>query len=139
MSNPADNLQPRWAKWLLIPIIAAGALYLWLWLTPSATIHYHEDAKDEQWYVWNVQHRIYRGQMEPGGGSFGSGYLFPDDGFFMEFGWWNNKDPGHCISITPTLRGTHVYLDANGNIDWRPGSGTDVELLKRCELDTTPP
>jgi len=45
----------------------------------------------------------------------------------------------HCISITPKWPNTHIFLDADGSIDFHEGSGTDVDSLKECQWDLTKP
>lgn len=103
-------------------------------------VHYTKDGRDEFSYFWNVQDRIYRGRMSPGGGTIDHGFIFPDENFFVEFSWRNrNGGRSHCISITPKWRNTHIYLDADGNIDMREESGTDVERLKECQWDLAKP
>lgn len=42
-----------------------------------------------------------------------------------------------CVSITPKWPSTHIYLDENGNVDNRKGSGTDTDRLKRCPDPST--
>jgi hypothetical protein len=51
---------------------------------------------------------------------------------FMEFDWWDKSGRSRCISIIPKWPSTNIYLDADGNIDWRKESGTDVDRLKKC-------
>ena len=33
---------------------------------PAATVHYSKNGVDELRFIWNVQHRIYKGRMQPG-------------------------------------------------------------------------
>ncbi|MCY1400628.1 hypothetical protein D9M71_157230 [compost metagenome] len=57
----------------------------------------------------------------------------------MEIYWWNDVGFRHCVNITPKWPNTHIYLDANGNIDHSEPSGTDSDRLKKCITDTAPP
>lgn len=49
------------------------------------------------------------------------------------------KTRNHCVNVTPKWPTTHIYLDANGDIDTREGSGTDTDRLKQCTTDTAKP
>ncbi len=100
-------------------------------------VHYAKSGKGELKYIWNVQNRIYKGRMKPGGGTSDTGFIFPDDKFFMEIHWWRAGVRMRCVSITPKWRTTHIYLDENGNVDKRKGSGTDTDRLKRCPDPST--
>lgn len=123
-------------KWLCVPLLPIAAFYFWLFTLPGVTVHYPKEARESLSYIWNVQHRIYKGQMTPGGGAFDTGFLFPDDNFFMVFDWWSTKGNGqHCVSITPKWPNTDIYLKADGSIDMSEGSGTDVERLSKCPWD----
>lgn len=53
----------------------------------------------------------------------------------MEFYWWSASGRNHCVNITPKWHKTKIYLDANGDIDLRPGKGTDAERLNKCVTD----
>jgi hypothetical protein len=88
---------------------------------------------------WNVQHRIYKGDMPPGSITTDHGFLFPDEKFFMEISWWSNDVRAHCINITPKWPNTHIYLDANGDIDLSEGSGTESDRFKQCTTDYARP
>lgn len=136
----ACRLQRGSIAWLWILLLPLTALALWLVALPSVTIHYTKEGRNEFSYMWNVQDRIYRGHMTPGGGAIDHGYLFPDEEFFMEFSWRNiSGGRYHCISITPKWRNTHIHLDENGSIDMRKKSGTDVDRLKECTWDLAKP
>lgn len=138
MSTTAANAQKSYKRWLWI-------LFVFLVITqwdvglPAVTIHYSKDAKEELKYIWNVQDRIFKGRMQPGGGTRDYGFLFPDDKFFMEVSWWNDGAIRHCVNVTPKWPNTHIYLDANGDVDRSEGSGTDSDRLKQCITDTAPP
>ena len=138
MSTTAANGQKSYKRWLWI-------LFVFLVITqwdiglPAVTIHYSKDAKGELKYIWNVQDRIFKGRMQPGGGTRDYGFLFPDDKFFMEVSWWDDSAIRHCVNVTPKWPNTHIYLDANGDVDRSEGSGTDSDRLKQCITDTAPP
>ncbi|MHC8321768.1 hypothetical protein ACYZT4_13920 [Pseudomonas sp. GB2N2] len=119
--------------WLLIPLFPFVAFLFWqIAVLPNATIHFSRKGEGEFKYVWNVQHRIYRGRVSPGGAISDRGFLFPDEKFFMEISWWRKGVRMRCVNITPKWPDTNVYLDENGNVDTRQGSGTDTDRLKRC-------
>jgi hypothetical protein len=127
----------RWLVILLSPLllIVSVILAMILWheaLLPKATIHYSANGKVELRSIWNVQHRIYKGKFPPGASTSDYGFLFPDEKFFMEFYWWDNKTVTGCVSITPRWSTTHIYLDEDGNVDTREGSGTDIDYIKPC-------
>lgn len=125
-------------RWLWIPFVFLVITH-WDIGLPAVTIHYSKDANGELKYIWNVQHRIFKGRMQPGGGTRDYGFLFPDDKFFMEVSWWNDGAIRHCVNVTPKWPNTHIYLDANGDVDRSEGSGTDSDRLKQCITDTAPP
>ncbi|WP_229635641.1 hypothetical protein [Pseudomonas syringae] len=120
-------------RWLWVPLLPVTAFYLWNFTLPGVTVHYPKQAREEFNYIWNVQHRIYKGEMKPGGGAFDTGFLFPDDDFFMMFDWWSTKGNGqHCVSIKPKWPSTDIYLNVDGSVDVSEGSGTDVDRLSSC-------
>jgi hypothetical protein len=113
---------------------------MWQIILPKATVHYSEEGRQEIKFTWNVEDRIYRGKMPPGSLTNDRGVLFPDSEFFMEFSWYNNKkNRWHCVSITPTWPRARIYLDANGDIDIKENSGTDIDRLKVCDWDLVMP
>lgn len=124
---------------LWIPVVYFAITH-WDIALPTVNVHYSKAGQNEFRYIWNVQDRIYKGGMRPGGGAMDNGFFLPDDEFFMEFSWWS-KEGGrnHCISITPKWPNTDIYLDADGNIDMRKESGTDVDRLKQCQWDLAKP
>ncbi|KKX58521.1 hypothetical protein [Pseudomonas putida] len=106
---------------------------------PTITIHYSENGKEEFRYIWSVQDRVYKGGMQPGGGTFDNGHLFPDDKFFMGISWWSKNVRAHCVNITPKWPNTDIYLDAYGDIDLSETSGIDLDRLKQCITDAARP
>jgi hypothetical protein len=147
VSIPANKPRSRYLRWLWIPLIPlllplAVLLLIVLWqiiVLPAATVHYSKNGEDELRFIWNVQHRIYKGGMPLGSSTRDHGFLFPDEKFFMEISWWSKNIRAHCVKITPTWTNTHIYLDANGDIDLSEGSGTDSDRLKQCVTDTATP
>ena len=134
------NKRRSGCAWLLyIPLLALLFFVGKTLLEPTVTVHYAENGKEELKYIWNVQHRIYKGRMQPGGGTSDNGFIFPDEHFFMQLDWWSDKGRHHCVSITPKWPNTDIYLDANGGIDRSEGSGTDEDSLKQCVIDTAKP
>ena len=117
--------------WLWIPL----APMLWLsWnglVLPSATLHYPKSAKQELRHIWNVEDRIYKGSLVPGQSSSDNGFLFPNEDFFMQVDWWGAGVSG-CAIITPTWKGTDIYLDENGDFDRSEGNLTDWKYLRPC-------
>ena len=143
MSTSASKSRSRhwWWLWiLLLPLLPLLLIVFWNTVVlPTATVHYPKDAVQELRYIWNVQDRIYKGRMSAGSAVSDHGFLSPDAEFFMEFSWRAEKNRWHCISIKPSWPNTHIYLDADGNIDMRKGSGTDTDRLKPCEWDLAKP
>lgn len=136
LKSTTVNKKRHGCVWLLwIPALPLLFLWVKIQLEPSVTIHYAKTGKGEFKYIWNVQHRIYKGRMKPGGGTTDSGFIFPDDKFFMEIYWWQDGVNRRCVNITPKWKNTRIYLDENGNVDTRKESGTDVDRLKRCITD----
>jgi hypothetical protein len=131
---------PSGCTWLLyIPLLPIVFFVVQTFFEPTVTVHYAENGKEELKYIWNVQHRIYKGQMRPGGGTSDKGFIFPDEDFFMHFDWWSDKGRRHCVSITPKWPNTNIYLDLNGNIDTVKTFGTDEERLDQCKGDWAKP
>lgn len=139
VSTNASKRKSRFRWWLWIPL-SFVAISKWHIALPTVTVHYPAEGWREFRYIWNVQHRIYKGGMLPGDGAIDWGHLFPDDKFFMEFAWWSKMGGrNHCVSITPKWPHTDIYLDVWGNIDTREASGTHTDRLKECEFDSAKP
>ena len=135
----ADRPRSRWHKWrwalylpLLVIIVPIALIIVWGRVLPSATVYYAKEGKGDIHYVWNVQHRIFRGDLQPGHATSDDGFLFPDSDFFMVLDWSKDGGRNHCVAFTPTWPSTDLYLDADGNIDTREGSGTHKDGWKRC-------
>lgn len=117
--------------WLWIPLTP---MLWWSWnglVLPSATLHSPKNAQQELGYHWNVQNRTYKGVLPPGASTSDEGFLFPDDDFFMQVDWWRGRIDG-CAIVTPTWKGTNIYLDETGDFDRSEGNLTDWEHLARC-------
>lgn len=133
MSN--DQARSRLGFYVLLFVVVWVAFHRVF--NTSVTVHYSSEAIGELSYIWNVQHRIYKGRMMPGGGTYDSGHVFPDEEYFMELDWWQNgKGRNHCVSIVPGWSAVTIHLDAEGNIDTREESGTDMKRLKECTTDS---
>lgn len=147
VSTSANKPGSRNLRWLwipllplLLPLLMFLLIVLWrIIVLPSATVHYSKNGVEELRFIWNVQHRIYKGRLPSGSSTRDHGFLFPDEKFFMEISWWNDNDLRHCVNITPKWPNTHIYLDANGDIDHSERSGTDSDRLKQCITDTASP
>ncbi|WP_347907662.1 hypothetical protein [Pseudomonas grandcourensis] len=147
VSTSVSKPRSRYIKWLWIPLLPLLLLLLVLLLIvlwriivlPTAIVHYSKNGVDELRFIWSVQHRIYKGGLPSGSSTRDHGVLFPGEKFFMEISWWNDKDLRHCVNITPTWSNTHIYLDANGDIDLSEGSGTDSDRLRQCVTDNATP
>ncbi|WP_454834876.1 MULTISPECIES: hypothetical protein [Pseudomonas] len=136
MTTTYANKGRSGCAWLLcIPLLPILFFIGQTILEPTVTVHYAENGKEELKYIWNVQHRIYKGRMQPGGGTSDNGFIFPDEDFFMQLDWWSDKGRHHCVSITPKWPNTDIYLDLNGNIDTEKGVGTDEDRLDQCKRD----
>lgn len=126
----------------MLLLLLLSPFAVWLIATPTVTVHYSKQAKEMLGAIWNTNDRIYRSAragLYPGEISVDYGPLFADENFFMEFYWWGEKTRNHCVNVTPKWPTTHIYLDANGDIDRRDGSGTDTDRLKQCITDTAKP
>lgn len=132
----------KYRRLLAVLFLILTPFAFWYVATPTVKVHYSKEATETLGVVWNTENRIYRsgrGGLYPGESSMDFGHIFPDDAFFMEFYWWGNKTRNHCVNITPKWPTTHIYLDANGDIDKRENSGTDTDRLKQCITDKSKP
>lgn len=126
--------------WLIAILLPLLAVFLGrLAVLPSVSVHYSTDGKEALKYIWNVQHRIYKGEMPPGGVFSDTGVLFPDEHFFMEVDWWGENVRHHCVRIRPKWPRTDIYLDAHGDIDTSESGDADLERLQACRGGTFEP
>lgn len=139
----STNVKPtRFRRILAVLSLMISPIAFWYVATPTVTVHYSKDATENLGVVWNTDNRIYRsgrGGLHPGETSMDFGHIFPGEGFFMEFYWWGKRTRNHCVNITPKWRTTHIYLDANGDIDRSEEGGTDADRLKQCITDKAKP
>ncbi|CAI8890677.1 hypothetical protein EMIT0P258_60150 [Pseudomonas sp. IT-P258] len=84
VSTTASKSRRRYKRWLWIPVVFLAITH-WDIALPTVTVHYSEDARGELKYIWNVQDRIFKGRMQPGGGTRDYGFLFPDENFSWKF------------------------------------------------------
>lgn len=80
----AGTRLPWYVKLLGIALLF-GLVTHWDIALPRVNIHYSQASREELRYIWNIQVRLDKGAMLPGGGAVDHGVLFPDDEFFMEF------------------------------------------------------
>ncbi len=120
-------------------LLSAAAIAFWYYAPPKVHVSYSKDGTKNINYILNTQDKIVKGELIRGKSTGDVGHIFPNDEFFMELYWWREKERRHCVSIMPKWPDTHIYLDADGNVDTSERSGTDVDRLKRCEWDTAKP
>ena len=136
----ASRPTSRFKNWLwalclpLLVLILPLALYLtWRWVVlPSAVVYYAEGGKGDIHYGWIVKYQVYRGRLSPGHAITDYGALFPDSAYEMILVWWKDGERSHCVLFTPKWPRTEIYLDADGNIDTREGSGTHKDGWRSC-------
>lgn len=126
-SEPPLNL-----TWTLVMLAIQLSILFWYVAKPDVTVHYSAQGPGTLSYVLNIEDSIERGRLEPGHSFSDNGFIFPADDFFMQFDWWFDGG-SHCVQIKPKWPKTHIYIDANGELDRRPESGTDMDRLLRCK------
>jgi len=100
----------------------------WYIAIPRVHICFSNNGNGRLGFIMNSQHDIYRNDIHPRQATAGAGHIFPDEDFFMQFDW-SNAGRHHCICINPKWPVTNVYIGPDGDVDWRPGSGTDVDRI----------
>nr|WP_124323050.1 hypothetical protein [Pseudomonas chlororaphis] len=120
-------------------LLVLSPIAFWYVATPRVAVYFPKDGYGELTYIWNTKDRIDKGKLKPGDATADTGFIFPDDEFFMEFYWHPHAGRRHCISITPKWPRTSIYLDASGSIDMSDRGGTDVDRLKECVWDHAKP
>ncbi len=126
------------ARYLIGAFIILPALF-WYVAIPVVRVHYSKEATDELRVIWNTQHNIHKEGMLPGQGTYDIGHIFPNDKFFMNFDWWNEKSLRRCIAITPKWGDAiDIYLDGSGRIETAKTGPDVIARLKRCEGDADP-
>lgn len=120
-------------------LLVLSPFIFWYVATPRVAVYFADNGKGELSYIWNVEDRIDKGHISPGGATADTGFIFPGDEFFMEFSWQPYGGRSHCVSIIPNWPKTSIYLDLHGNLDTEKGVGTDANRLKQCEWDRAKP
>ena len=135
----ANKPKIRSDRWALITLLILPILF-WYLATPVVVVNFSHEGKEEYLYIWNTQHRIYKGEMPKGGGaSVERGHIFPDKDFFMMFNWWKKKGLRWCIDITPKWGKTlDIYLDEVGRIDTVKTAPDVIARLKQCKGESNP-
>lgn len=102
-------------------------------------VNFSPNGKEGFQYIWNTQHRIYKGDMPAGGVAVEQGHIFPGKDFFMMFDWWTDTQHRRCIDITPRWgRTIDIYLDDIGRIDTAKTAPDVIARLKQCKGDLDP-
>jgi hypothetical protein len=129
----------RYGRWIFL-LLVVSPIAFWYFASPVVAVNFSHDGQEEFRYIWNTQHRIYKGDMPPGGGSSVEvSHIFPDEDFFMMFFWWTDKGFQRCIDITPKWgRMIDIYLDAAGRIDTTKTTADVIARLKKCEGEPDP-
>ena len=135
----ANKPKIRSDRWALITLLILPILF-WYLATPVVVVNFSHEGKEEYLYIWNTQHRIYKGEMpKDGGASVERGHIFPDKDFFMMFNWWPKKGLRWCIDITPKWGKTlDIYLDEVGRIDTVKTAPDVIARLKQCKGESNP-
>jgi hypothetical protein len=129
----------KFKKRYLVLLGLAGFFVLWRLLTPWVIVNYSSGGRDVLNILWDVNHRIYRGDLAPGRATSDKGDIFVGGNFFMVFFWWDNKGLDRCMSITPKIGGTiNIYLDASAEIDTSKTSPEVVGRMKACDREPDP-
>lgn len=123
--------RPVWRLSLLAVLLPA---IFWYVAQPRVRFYFSGDGSGSIKYILNIQDDIDKGEYLPGQITTGSGHIFPNEDFFMEF-YWENLGSQHCVRINPKWPMTNIYIGPDGNIDKSPDGGTDIERLERCQFD----
>lgn len=118
------------AKWWLL-LFVMGPVLFWYIATPWVSFHYSEKGKVPLRFFMFTPHEKYSDMIPPGQARGGPGQIFPHDNFFMQADW-PIRGGYRCVKVRPKWPTTHVYIDADGEIDKSPGGGTDVDRLSEC-------
>jgi hypothetical protein len=139
VSTNASNTKIKYGRWALGILLVCPFLF-WYLASPVVAVNFSHDGKEEFRYIWNTQHRIYKGKMPTGGGaSVEWGHIFPDKDFFMRFDWWTDKGAQRCFYVTPKWGWTiDIYLDGTGRIDTAKTAPDIVARLKQCAGEADP-
>lgn len=129
----------RYGRWVLFFLLIFPIAF-WYFASPVVAVNFSQDGKEEFRYIWNTEHRIYKGDMPAGGGaSVEYGHIFPDKNFFMRFDWWTDKGAQRCVYVTPKWgRMIDIYLDEMGRIDSAKTAPDVIARLKQCAGEPDP-
>jgi hypothetical protein len=116
-------------------LILVAVFFSWWVALPRVHLYYSKGGSEDLSFVWDTQHRVYRGQIRPGGITGDTGHIFPQDDFFMVLFWSRPGRPRQCVSILPKWPFTSIYIDAEGDIDMSTDGGTDISRLKACPYE----
>lgn len=125
MTMSANKPKRHVLRWALVLLLVP--VCFWYVATPLVSFHFSDKGQGRLGYILNVQHDISKGEIYPGETTGGSGHIFPNDHFFMEFDW-NNGGESRCVRVKPKWPKTDVYIGADGAIDSR----TDGTLIGAC-------
>lgn len=123
------NRVPR-TRWIISAVILFP-VFFWYLATPWVSFHYSSSAKEPLKFTLISPDELYGDHIPPGEARGGPGHIFPDEHFYMQFEWRSFKSR-RCIAINPKWPNTHIYIDAEGEIDRSPGSGTDIDRVSPC-------
>lgn len=139
MNTNASKSEIRYGRWVLLFLLVFPIAF-WYLASPVVAVFFSHEGKEEFRYIWNTQHRIYKGNMPAGGGaSVELGHIFLNKDFFMRFDWWTDKGAQRCVYITPKWgRLIDIYLDEAGRIDTAKTDPDVISRLKQCEGERDP-
>lgn len=139
MNINASNAKAGYGRWMFCLLLVAPIAF-WYLASPVVAVNFSYEGKEEFRYIWNTQHRIYKGDMPIGGGSsIEWGHILPDKNFFMRFDWWTDKGAQRCFSVTPKWgRTIDIYLDTTGRIDTAKTTPDVIARLKKCAGEPDP-
>lgn len=134
----ANKPKIKYRRWGFLILLIAPFVF-WYIASPVVAVNFSPNGKEEFRYVWNTQHRIYKGDMPAGGVAVEQGHIFPDKDFFTMFDWWTDTQHRRCIDITPRWgRTIDIYLDDIGRIDTAKTAPDVIARLKQCKGDLDP-
>lgn len=139
MNTNASNTNIKYGRWALVILLVCPIVF-WYLASPVVAVNFSHEGREEFRYIWNTQHRIYKGEMPIGGGATVEwGDIFPDKDFFMRFDWWTDKGAQRCFYVTPKWgRTIDIYLDASGRIDTAKTDPDIITRLKQCAGEPDP-
>ena len=134
----ANKPKIRSDRWLVLALVVLP-LAFWYAASPVVAVNFSPNSTQVFRYVWNTQHRIYRGDISNGGSAVEHGHLFPNKDFFMMFDWWTDQGFQRCIDISPKWGKTiEIYLDEVCRIDTVKTAPDVIARLKQCKGESNP-